>query len=171
MDRGLGVENRGMSTEPTRILFVCMGNICRSPAAEAVFLNLVEARGLSDRFHVDSAGTGGWHAGEPADSRSREEGVRRGFDLLTTARQVHDGDWEAFDLLVCMDQDNATLLSERGAPNEKVRLLLEWHPDSEHREVPDPYDGGADGFVHMYDLIEAACGRLLEELEASSAAD
>jgi protein-tyrosine phosphatase len=152
-----------MTTKPTRILFICMGNICRSPAAEAVFLHLLETRGLTDRFHIDSAGTGGWHAGEPADARSRAEGERRGFELSTTARQVHDGDWEAFDLLICMDQDNAALLSERGAPDHKVRLLLKWHPDPEHQEVPDPYYGGPDGFVHMYDLIELACGRLLDE--------
>ena len=152
-----------MTNQPIRVLFICMGNICRSPAAEAVFLHLLETRGLTDRFQIDSAGTGGWHAGEPADARSRAEGERRGFDLSTTARQVHDGDWSAFDLLICMDQDNARLLSERGAPDHKVRLLLEWHPDPEHQEVPDPYYGGPDGFVHMYDLIELACERLLDE--------
>ncbi|MAH64955.1 MAG: phosphotyrosine protein phosphatase [Phycisphaerae bacterium] len=155
-----------MPDSKIRVLFICMGNICRSPAAEAVFLRLIADRGIAATFHVDSAGTGGWHAGEPADHRSRGEGARRGYDLSTAARQVHDGDWEAFDLLVCMDRDNASLLLDRGAPEKKVRLLLDWHPDPAHAEVPDPYYGGEDGFVHMYDLIEAACGRLVDELEA-----
>ena len=160
-----------MPTTKIRVLFICMGNICRSPAAEAVFLRLIADRGIAATFHVDSAGTGGWHAGEPADHRSRGEGARRGYDLSTAARQVHDGDWEAFDLLICMDRDNASILLDRGAPEAKVRLLLDWHPDPTHAEVPDPYYGGEDGFVHMYDLIEAACGRLLEELDRTGVTD
>ena len=153
-----------MSTRRTRILFICMGNICRSPAAEAVFLHRIAERGLEHRFDVDSAGTGGWHAGERADPRSRAEGGRRGYDLVTRARQVHPDDHDRFDLLVCMDLDNAANLIDAGAPDHKVRLLLEWHPDDRHREVPDPYYGGPEGFAHMYDLIEAACDRLLDDL-------
>lgn len=153
-----------MSQTPTRILFVCMGNICRSPAAEAVFLHRLERAGIAGDFAIDSAGTGGWHAGGPADPRSRAEGERRGFTLDTPARQVETEDFDRFDLLVCMDLENAALLVDRGAPDEKVRLLLEWHPDEAIQEVPDPYYGGGDGFVHMYDLIEAGCDGLLEDL-------
>lgn len=141
-----------------------MGNICRSPAAEAVFLHRLEQAGLAQHFTIDSAGTGGWHAGDPADPRSRAEGARRGFDLNTSARQVETVDFDRFDLLICMDLENAAVLVDRGAPDDKVRLLLEWHPDDAVQEVPDPYYGGEDGFVHMYDLIETACDRLLEDV-------
>ena len=159
-------HNAAMTTARTRVLFICMGNICRSPAAEAVFLHRLATRGLEHRFDVESAGTGGWHAGEAADPRSRAEGNRRGYQLVTPARQVTGDDFDRFDLLVCMDMENAAHLMDRGAPDEKVRLLLEWHPESRHREVPDPYYGGVDGFAHMYDLIEAAIDPLLDDLLA-----
>ncbi len=155
-----------MDSDRIRVLFVCMGNICRSPAAEAVLLQRLADRGLEHRFEVESAGTGGWHAGEAADPRSRAEGSRRGYRLVTPARQVTTHDFERFHLLVCMDLENAAHLVDRGAPDEKVRLLLEWHPEDRHREVPDPYHGGPEGFEHMYDLIEAAIDGLLDDLVA-----
>ena len=149
-----------------RILFVCMGNICRSPAAEAVFIQRLEEAGIAKRFRIDSAGTGGWHAGDQADPRSRAEGDRRGFRLDTPARQIEAADFDRFDLLICMDLENAAVLIDRGAPDDKVRLLLEWHPEEHLQEVPDPYYGGEDGFSHMYDLIEAGCDGLLAALES-----
>ena len=149
-----------------RILFVCMGNICRSPAAEAVFIQRLEDSGIAERFQIDSAGTGGWHAGDQADPRSRAEGDRRGFRLDTPARQIEAADFDRFDLLICMDLENAAVLIDRGAPDDKVRLLLEWHPEEHLQEVPDPYYGGEDGFSHMYDLIEAGCDGLLAALES-----
>ena len=149
-----------------RILFVCMGNICRSPAAEAVFIQRLEDAGIAERFQIDSAGTGGWHAGDQADPRSRAEGDRRGFRLDTPARQIEAADFDRFDLLICMDLENAAVLIDRGAPDDKVRLLLEWHPEEHLQEVPDPYYGGEDGFSHMYDLIEAGCDGLLAALES-----
>ena len=149
-----------------RILFVCMGNICRSPAAEAVFIQRLEDSGIAERFQIDSAGTGGWHAGDQADPRSRAEGDRRGFRLDTPARQIEAADFDRFDLLICMDVENAAVLIDRGAPDDKVRLLLEWHPEEHLQEVPDPYYGGEDGFSHMYDLIEAGCDGLLAALES-----
>ena len=153
--------------EPTvRILFVCMGNICRSPAAEAVFIQRLEDSGIAERFQIDSAGTGGWHAGDQADPRSRAEGDRRGYRLDTPARQIEAADFDRFDLLICMDLENAAVLIDRGAPDDKVRLLLEWHPEEHLQEVPDPYYGGEDGFSHMYDLIEAGCDGLLAALES-----
>ena len=149
-----------------RILFVCMGNICRSPAAEAVFIQRLEEAGIAERFRIDSAGTGGWHAGDQADPRSRAEGDRRGYRLDTPARQIEAADFDRFDLLICMDLENAAVLIDRGAPDDKVRLLLEWHPEEHLQEVPDPYYGGEDGFSHMYDLIEAGCDGLLAALES-----
>ena len=149
-----------------RILFVCMGNICRSPAAEAVFIQRLEDAGIAERFQIDSAGTGGWHAGDEADPRSRAEGDRRGYRLDTPARQIEAADFDRFDLLICMDVENAAVLIDRGAPDDKVRLLLEWHPEEHLQEVPDPYYGGEDGFSHMYDLIEAGCDGLLAALES-----
>jgi len=148
----------------TRILFVCMGNICRSPAAEGVFLQRIEEAGIADQYVVDSAGTGGWHSGSSADPRSIDEGKERGYFLPSRARQVEHSDWHEFDLIICMDLENHANLIDMGAPEEKVRLLLEWHPTKTGEDVPDPYYGGDDGFVHMYDLIESAVDGLLTEL-------
>ena len=146
------------------ILFVCMGNICRSPAAEGVFIHRIRERDLDHLFKVDSAGTGGWHAGDDPDHRSMAEGRRRGIHLPGTARQVHSGDWVEFDMIVCMDRENHANLLRAGAPKEKLRMLLEWHPEHPGGDVPDPYYGGDDGFVYMYDLIETACDRMLDHL-------
>ncbi|MCP4833360.1 MAG: low molecular weight phosphotyrosine protein phosphatase [Phycisphaera sp.] len=153
-----------MPPRPRKVLFICLGNICRSPAAEAVFRSLISRRGLESRFEVDSAGTGGWHEGEAADHRSRAEGARRGHAVDSKARQVRDRDLVHHDVIICMDQANHEAMIELGTDEGKVRLLLEWHPDSHLEEVPDPYYGGEDGFVHMYDLIEKACERLLDDL-------
>lgn len=147
-----------------RILFVCMGNICRSPLAENVFRHKAQQRGVADRFMIDSAGTGGWHAGEAPDARMSRVAVARGIRMSGTARQVRDQDFAAFDLLICMDRENAEDLLERGAPPEKVRLLLECDPNADCREVPDPYYGGADGFERVFALVDSACEALLDEL-------
>jgi protein-tyrosine phosphatase len=110
---------------------------------------------------VDSAGTGGWHAGEPADARSAAEGAKRGYTLRSKARQVSLDDYEQFDLIVCMDRENHRNLLAMGSPQKQTKLLLDWHPTATGEDVPDPYYGGDDGFVHMYDLIETACKELL----------
>lgn len=150
--------------KPIKLLFICLGNICRSPAAEAVFLKLSEDRNLQHLFDVDSAGTGAWHIGNPADPRSSAEGENRGYKLLSRARQVSNHDWEEFDYLICMDNENRNNLLRAGAPAGKVHLMMKWHPASELTEVPDPYYGGSQGFTLMYDLIESACEGLLDEL-------
>ena len=153
----------------TRVLFVCMGNICRSPTAEGVMRGLVADAGLSDRIELDSAGTGGWHVGAPPDSRAVAAAAQRGIHLTGAARQVRRADFDDFDLLLAADADNAREL-RRIAPDDraaaKVRLLREFDPagDGSDLDVPDPYYGGTDGFGHVLDLVEAACRGLLDDL-------
>lgn len=156
----------------TRILFVCLGNICRSPTAEAV-LRLIAARELPGReLLIDSAGTAGYHVGEPPDRRTREAAARRGYDLSSLrARVVEPADFEQFDLILAMDRQNLSTL-ERRAPahaRERIRLFLEYAPQAGESEVPDPYYGGANGFEHVLDLIEAAARGLCAALRAGSA--
>jgi protein-tyrosine phosphatase len=155
-----------------RILFVCMGNICRSPTAEGVMRGLIAESELEHRIAIDSAGTGGWHVGDPPDARSVAAAARRGVRLEGAARQVRRSDFEQFDLIVALDASNASAL-RRVAPDAgaaaKVRLLREFDPDvgaSEDLDVPDPYYGGEDGFDHVLDLVEAACRGLLHEARA-----
>jgi protein-tyrosine phosphatase len=155
-----------------RVLFVCLGNICRSPTAEGVFRHHVREAGLEDRIHVDSAGTGGWHAGKPPDERATAAARRRGIALEGSARQVTPRDFDDHDLLLVADAENHAAL-RRIAPDEqaraKVRYLREFDPASRARgdlDVPDPYYGGADGFDHVLDLVEAASRGLLAELSA-----
>jgi protein-tyrosine phosphatase len=144
-----------------RILFVCMGNICRSPTAEGVMRHLLAERGLDGEIEVQSAGTGGWHAGDPPDARATATARARGITLEGAARQVTAGDFEDFDLLVAMDRDNLRDLRAIAPPGseEKIRLLLD-----EERDVPDPYYGGPGGFEEVLDLVEAGCSRLLDDL-------
>jgi protein-tyrosine phosphatase len=154
-----------MSTyTPHRILFICMGNICRSPIAECVFRHKIKQRGVEHLFEADSAGTGGWHAGEPPDQRACSIMTAKGVPVVGRARQITRADFSRFDLLLCMDEDNCERILTMGAPPEKVRLLLECDSQAGCREVPDPYYGGADGFEHVFRLIDSACEALLEEL-------
>lgn len=154
----------------TRVLFICMGNICRSPLAEAMFRSLAEQRGAAGRFEIDSAGTTGYHAGEPPDLRMRAVASRLGLQLGGTARQVTTRDFQTFDYLLCMDEENRERTLAMGAPPEKVRLLLESDPDAEMVEVPDPYYGGEEGFDLVFRLVESACSALLDELLAGDTA-
>ena len=150
-----------------RVLFVCLGNICRSPTAEGVFRKAVDARGLRNRFHIDSAGTGDWHIGAPPDRRAQHAAARRGVDLSQLrARQTSAGDMAKFDHIIAMDRANyASLTQLAGAQHRhKVRLLLDASPDIADDEVPDPYYGGAHGFDQALDLIEQACDDLLDAL-------
>jgi len=152
----------------TRILFVCMGNICRSPTAEGVMRSLVREEGLEDEIAIDSAGTGGWHAGDPPDRRATAAARARGVTLEGAARQITVDDFEDFDLLLVADREN--LADMRAiAPDEearaKVRLLRSFDPAAHgDLDVPDPYYGGPDGFEDVLDLVEAACRGLLAEI-------
>ena len=156
--------------KPTRVLFVCLGNICRSPAAETVFASIVTEAGAADDFAVDSAGTGAWHVGEPADARMREAARRRGLSITSIARQVSRDDFERFDLIVAMDSDNASAL-RRLAPAggaSKVVLFRDYDPDAPGEDVPDPYYGGPAGFDEVLDIVTRAGRGLLAELTQKS---
>ena len=150
----------------TSVLFVCMGNICRSPTAEGVFRHHAETAGLADRLVIDSAGTHAYHVGEPADRRARAAAERRGISLEgIAARRVVAEDFERFDFILAMDEDNLARLHAE-SPEEhhhKVRLFLEY-ADVHESEVPDPYYGGAAGFERVLDLVEEASRGLLETL-------
>ncbi|MGH8319288.1 MAG: low molecular weight protein-tyrosine-phosphatase [Steroidobacteraceae bacterium] len=153
-----------------KILFVCLGNICRSPTAEVVF-RAVAAREASDMvLEVDSAGTAGYHVGELPDRRTRQAAARRGYDMSALrARVVEPHDFEHFDLILAMDRENLRAL-ERRAPahmRERLRLFLEYAPEAGISEVPDPYYGGPNGFEDVLDLIEAASRGLVEHLRRS----
>ena len=152
-----------------RLLFVCLGNICRSPAAEGVFLHLLKQRGLSDQFVVDSAGTGGWHVGNPADRRMQAAANRRGIELPSRARQICLDDFSSFDLVLTMDDDNLAavrgLAQEAGAgATATIKPMLDYTRNFSEKVVPDPYYGGEAGFEHVLDLLEDACANLLDEL-------
>lgn len=154
---------------PTRILFVCMGNICRSPVAEGVFAHLAAQAGRAGEFEIDSAGTGGWHTGEAPDPRSRIVAEKHGVTLDHTARQVAHSDFNNFDLLIVMDHDNRyDLLSFfKLTPSQraKVKLLREWDPQARgDLDIPDPYYGGPEGFEQMYDVIERSARGLLDSI-------
>jgi protein-tyrosine phosphatase len=152
-----------------RLLFVCLGNICRSPAAEGVMRRLVEETGLGDRIEIDSAGTAGWHEGKRADPRMRKASARRGLDLTHLARQVHPTDLAEFDLVLAMDRQNQAdllALDSAGLYPARIRLLCEFCTRHEAREVPDPYYGGEAGFEHVLDLLEDACTGLLDHVRS-----
>jgi protein-tyrosine phosphatase len=151
-----------------KILFVCMGNICRSPTAEGVMRRLIEDADLTDRVHVESAGTGGWHAGEPPDRRATLAASRRGITLDGAARQILAADFAEYDLVVALDRANLRELLAI-APDEdaaeKVRLLREYDPRAAgDLDVPDPYYGGDRGFETVLDMVERACRGLLDDV-------
>jgi protein-tyrosine phosphatase len=155
------------SQSVTRILMVCMGNICRSPTAEAVLRHLAQQAGLGDRIEVKSAGTHAYHVGDPADARTRDHAARRGHDLKAhRARQIADSDFERMDLILVMDWDNLAL-TQAACPTKhqpKVRRLMEFARQSAQTTVPDPYSGGPAGFEQVLDLVEDACSGLLNQL-------
>jgi protein-tyrosine phosphatase len=151
-----------------RILFVCLGNICRSPTAEAVMRGLIAESRLDGEVEVESAGTGNWHLGEPPDARAVDAASARGVELEGAARQVDAADFDAFDLLVAMDRSNRDELLRMARDDEargRVRLLREFG-DGEELDVPDPYYGGEEGFAEVLEVVERCCAALLEEIRA-----
>jgi low molecular weight protein-tyrosine phosphatase len=153
-----------------RVLFVCLGNICRSPTAEGVMRALVQRAGMQEQIELESAGTGSWHVGSPPDERAAAVAHARGMPLDGAARQVRPEDFERFDLLLAMDRANARellALADGADERAKVRLLREFDPDStgaQDLDVPDPYYGAGGGFEEVFDLVQAACEGLLEQI-------
>lgn len=153
------------------VLFVCLGNICRSPTAHGIFRNLVEREGLSDRIRVESAGTSGWHIGEPPDKRTMAAAKARGYDLSDLrGRAFEASDFAEFDYILAMDGDNFSVM-QRMQPSHYqgyFGLFLEFSTQTQYREVPDPYYGGSQGFETVLTLVEDACTGLLEYIKKHS---
>jgi protein-tyrosine phosphatase len=156
-------------SEITRICFVCLGNIVRSPLAENMFRYLAEQAGVDGRYEVDSAGTGSWHVGESPDRRMRQVAARRGFKYDGRARQFRQSDFQNFDLIIAMDTENRVNLGRlaRNVEEEaKIHLMREFDPQgAPNAPVPDPYYGGIDGFENVYNIVERSCQGLLDALE------
>ncbi len=154
---------------PKRILFVCMGNICRSPTAEGVFRRMANEAGLGDLVRADSAGTHGYHVGDPPDLRAQAAAARRGYDLSKLrARRFEPGDFDRFDLVLAMDSDNHAFLARLAPPStrHKLDMMLRYARSARSLDVPDPYYGGDAGFEAVLDLLEDASRGLLDALGA-----
>ena len=159
----------GLPSGRVRVLFVCLGNICRSPTAEGVFRKLAGEYGLSVR--ADSAGTHDYHAGEPPDLRSQQAAARRGYDLsVLRARKVVQEDFRRFDLILAMDRDHHAILARMAQPSSghKLRMMMSYAENFREEEVPDPYYGGAQGFDRVLDMLEDAARGLLKTLRDRS---
>ena len=159
--------------KPVAILFCCTGNICRSPTAEGIFAKKLADAGLQGRVQVDSAGTHGYHVGEPPDPRAQAAARARGYDLSgLRARRVGRADFERFDLVLAMDYDNRDFLSRLCPPSagHKLKLMMDFARKHDSREVPDPYDGGPDAFTLVLDMLEDASDGLLQDIRSGQAA-
>lgn len=155
-----------MSLRARRLLFVCSGNICRSPLGEALFAAFARERGFGDRFEVDSAGLGNWHVGDLADPRTRKVGARHDVPVTSVARQIQPGDFDRFDLILAMDRGHLVDLKAL-SPREqrhKIRLMREWDPAHPGADVDDPYYGDLEGFERMFEVLSLACRNLLDDL-------
>ncbi len=152
-----------------KILFVCLGNICRSPAAEGIFNQKIKDRALENFFVVDSAGTGSWHVGNLPDQRMRTTALSRGIELTSRARQIEENDLYKFDLILVMDKDNLDAVKSltkdyKNSINSKIKLILSYSKKSQLDEVPDPYYGGQNGFDKVLDLLDDAMDGLIDSL-------
>ncbi len=152
-----------------RVLFVCLGNICRSPSAEAVFNGLVKRDGLEHLIECDSAGTAGYHEGEPADQRMQSHAIRRGYRLTSISRKFRlEADFDKFDYIIGMDDDNVNDLQDMASSTEeldKIFKMTDFCSNGGFHSVPDPYYGGSDGFELVLDILEDACEGLLNEVK------
>jgi protein-tyrosine phosphatase len=153
--------------QPYRLLFVCLGNICRSPSGENIMNHLIQQRGLTDKIVCDSAGTAAYHVGNPPDQRMTAAAQRQGIVMQGVARQFNRGDFEDFDLILAMDKENyrnILALDRQNQYGDKVKLMCQFCRTYSDSEVPDPYYGGEAGFNYVIDLLRDACGGLLDQL-------
>lgn len=151
----------------TKILFVCLGNICRSSSAEAIFKDFVKRKGYEDQFEIDSAGLIGFHEGELPDPRMRQHGARRGYKIDSISRPINYDDFFRFDYIIGMDDTNRSRLKELAPTEEtlaKISIMTDWNKEALLDYIPDPYYGGADGFEMVLDLIESCCEPLLNKI-------
>ena len=159
-----------MENTKKKVLFVCLGNICRSPSAEAVFKHLVEQEGESSRFFIDSAGTSAWHAGEPADARMRRHAKKRNMELTSISRQFVPEDFDRFDYIIAMDRENMEDLKRLARTKEdlgKLHMMTDFSKKFNYDEIPDPYYGGDEGFELVLDLLEDAGTGLFNHLKST----
>lgn len=148
-----------------RILFVCMGNICRSPMGEALLKHHATELGLDD-VHVDSAGVGGWHAGESPDHRMQQTARQYGIIVEGQARKIRKNDLVQFDLILCSDVDILDQVLALGSDRSRTKLMLDYHPERAGEDVPDPYYGGSDGFKDVFEMLNEACRSLVETIRS-----
>jgi protein-tyrosine phosphatase len=162
-----------MASHDASVLFVCLGNICRSPLAEGVMRHAVAGRGLGERIQIDSCGTGAWHVGESPDLRSVEVAAAHGIDISgQRARQLHPDDFQRFDWVVAMDRDNGRVIRQRAPRQARARIVqfMDYVPGASEADVPDPYYGGPGGFEHVYGLLAAGAPPLLDAVVAAMTA-
>ncbi|MDZ7807353.1 MAG: low molecular weight protein-tyrosine-phosphatase [Gracilimonas sp.] len=155
--------------DPFKLVFVCLGNICRSPTAEGIFLHKVKEEGLQNYFYIDSAGTAAYHVGESANSKSQATANKRGIHLPSKARKFEYTDLEEFDLILAMDSENHRNILDLDTKNKyghKVKMMREYDPNPGMKDVPDPYYGGLDGFKNVFNVLERSSETLLNELKA-----
>ena len=152
---------------PCKIVFVCLGNICRSPTGEGLMQHLVNEAGLQNYFHIDSAGTSAWHIGEPANSKTRSVAESHGVQIKSRARRVDPRDLDEFDLIIAMDDENyenLMQLAKTDAQRARICRMRDFDPTPEDGQVPDPYFGGLHGFENVYQIVKRSCEHLLEAL-------
>lgn len=153
--------------DPYKLVFVCLGNICRSPTAEGIFIHKVKEEGYENYFYIDSAGTAAYHVGESANSKSQATANKYGIHLPSKARKFEYADLEEFDLILAMDSENyrnILNLDTKGKYEDKVKMMREFDPQPDMKDVPDPYYGGMDGFENVFKVLERSSEQLLSEL-------
>ncbi|MFD2531325.1 low molecular weight protein-tyrosine-phosphatase [Gracilimonas halophila] len=155
--------------DPYKLVFVCLGNICRSPTAEGLFIHKVNQKGLDNYFYIDSAGTAAYHVGESANSKSQATANKHGVHLPSKARKFEYADLEEFDLILAMDSENLSNIKELDRKNkfsEKIKMMREFDPEPGNGEVPDPYYGGQEGFENVFRVLDRSTQALLNELNS-----